>query len=342
MRSFDPCVLVVSGVLGSLLGLGCTPVDEDVARSEQAIFHGAIETGEPAVVAVHHPRPGATTIRLCTGAVIAPRVVLTAKHCVFDDVGADAWAPVDPSALTVAVGRDVTAEDGIDAEAGVTALDTTDGPYTRDDALSGNDVAILHLDSDLDVAPLPISRVAPSVGAAIRIAGFGLTESDELGVKHSATASISSVGDGVLESEGSAWTCTGDSGGPALDVASGAIVAVTSIGPRGCTTSTSFYTRVDAHFALIDAALGIAPSPPPPAPPPTPGVPPTPTPTPPVPPSAPGPDAGVPPSASPSGRKSDGCTIGSAPGADAQSVPSAIAILSMLGLVALSRRRRPS
>ncbi|MCC7534633.1 MAG: trypsin-like serine protease [Deltaproteobacteria bacterium] len=327
------------GVAAALALAACAPLDDDpIARHAQPIFHGTLETGEPGVVAVHHPRPGATSIRLCTGTVIGPRAVLTAKHCVHDDVGADAWAPVEPGALTVAVGYDITSEDGVAAEVGVVDLATTDGPYTRDDALSGNDIAVLVLDADVPAPARAWSRDAPVAGKDVLIAGFGLTQSDELGVKHAATATISSVAEGVFESEGASWTCTGDSGGPAIDVASGALVGVTSIGPRGCSTSTSYYTRVDRHAALIDRVLGTTPTPTPgPAPTPTPTPAPTPTPTP-----TPGPadpDGGGPPSPPSAVPEDDsgGCRI--APASGSRPSLASLAIAAALVLVA-SRRLR--
>ena len=225
----------------------------------ESIFHGTREPGEPWAVAVHYLRPGTTRIRLCSGSVIGAKVVLTAKHCVFDEVANDVWQRLDPSVFTVAVTDDVTPSGSVVSERGVIEVRTTPGDYTRANALGGDDIAVLLLDGDIGVPPKPISRTPPVLGDAVRILGFGFTETDALGLKYSATVTVSNLGTGVFETGGSAWTCSGDSGGPALHTARGELVGVTSYGPASCAVPDSFYTRVDRHTALIDAALGTAP-----------------------------------------------------------------------------------
>ena len=211
---------------------------------------------EPWVVAVHYQRPGTTKIRLCTGSVIGPSVVLTAKHCVFDEATDDVWTPLDASAFTVAVAHDITSPGGVQSELGVIQVVTTPGVYTRADALSGNDIAVLVTNGEIGVEAKAISRTPPAPGDEVFIAGFGFTESDVLGQKYSATATVDSVDPGIFESVGASWTCTGDSGGPALHVGRNELVGVTSFGPSSCNVSNSFYTRVDVHAAMIDQVLG--------------------------------------------------------------------------------------
>lgn len=231
---------------------------DSTAASRAAIYYGAPESARW-VVAVSYERPSRGTIRLCTGSVIAPDVVLTAKHCVYDDAGGGVWTALEAAQLTVTETDDFTA--GARATHGVIEIHTTPGAYTRAGAMAGGDLALLRLDGPFDVSPIAVARTTPPVGTSLMIAGFGFTETDELGVKHSAHAGVSAIGEGVFETEGSSWTCTGDSGGPALDEAAGGLVGVTSYGPSACDTSTSYYTRIDRHLGMIDAVLGVAPAP---------------------------------------------------------------------------------
>ena len=65
---------------------GCTGSAVVESRGE-AIVNGTAG-GDPAVVLVYNTRRGG----LCTGSLIGPRLVLTAKHCIQE---ADAAGPVD-------------------------------------------------------------------------------------------------------------------------------------------------------------------------------------------------------------------------------------------------------
>jgi secreted trypsin-like serine protease len=238
---------------------GCSapgaPESSEPAEHEQPIVNGQVELGAEWVVAVTYPRPSTGNLRLCSGSLIAPDVVLTAKHCVHDEVTAGTWQPVDRTTFTVWVGTDVSVDSTIAATTTVTEVHTTPDVYTRADALAGRDVAILMLTDPLPPAPVAISRNAPALGAEVFIAGFGDTLA-RLGQKHSGVATISQLDAGTFVTTGSTWTCVGDSGGPAFDAAQNGLIGVTSIGPAGCTVSDSIYTRIDLHLELIDGVLG--------------------------------------------------------------------------------------
>jgi hypothetical protein len=178
---------------------------------------------------------------------------------VHHDVGLEAWNPVAPADLTVTVGHDMTSAAGKVRELGVTEVVTTPGPYTHDDGLNGDDIALLKLDGDAGVVAKAVSVTAPAPGDTVLIAGFGFTEKDVLGQKFSGTATVNVLGLKTFETDGPAWTCTGDSGGPALHVTRDEVLGVTSVGPSGCKTPRSIYTRVDAHAELVAQALGLPP-----------------------------------------------------------------------------------
>ncbi len=212
---------------------------------------------------VVQPVPGTTRVRLCSGAVVAPRAVLTAKHCVYRPVaGSTTWAAVPPAELTVRTGTDFRAPTRTVAVADVR---TTDGPYHDDDGRVGGDIAVVTLAEPLDVAPKRIARAPAARGDVVRIVGFGYTQpgaadAADLGALHRGEATVQSVEANVFSTTGAQWTCTGDSGGPALHATRDELVGVVSIGPAGCRVSTSYYTRVDRYLALFDGLVDLPPA----------------------------------------------------------------------------------
>ena len=71
-------LLALPSALLATLALACDPPAPDVSQLDVPIVDGTFEEGEDAVVTVL-PFGG---VGLCTGTLIAPNVVLTAKHCV--------------------------------------------------------------------------------------------------------------------------------------------------------------------------------------------------------------------------------------------------------------------
>jgi hypothetical protein len=230
---------------------------EPLGSVTEPIISGARETGRREVVAV--VRDGEAG-GLCTGTVIGPFAVLTAKHCVFDE----AERPIPAALLFVLVADNVLEASGIERIVPVMEVRTTPGSRIDDDIENGNDIAVLLLRENIDVPPMAPSRRRPAEGEGAFLVGFGRTrpgrplESDA-GLKFSGAAEVGRVGARLMETIGSSWTCQGDSGGPAFSDAN-EVLAITSFGvDLACTTSNSFYTRVDVHLALIDDALAFVP-----------------------------------------------------------------------------------
>ena len=241
----------------SLLTVGCSPfVDDDATtQGKHAIYHGDRESGEEWVVAVHYTSPDTGNLRLCTGSLIAPNAVLTAKHCIFHQNPDESWVELDLQELTVSVTDDMTSPDGPKQALGVASVWTTPEIYSRQDALDGKDIAVLELDGNVEgVTPVDYAREAPAQDTDVDIIGFGLTQDDVLGQKHSASATVNEVNEFTFETGGTSWTCTGDSGGPAR-AADGTIVGVTSIGTSGCNDDVSYYVRVDRYATAIKVFL---------------------------------------------------------------------------------------
>ena len=193
------------------------------------ITMGTPDSGDPAVVAVM--QHGGV---FCSGTLIAPRVVLTAAHCI---AGADG----------VALGeRPVQSVRGI--------LDRRIHPQFDLPTLS-NDVGLLLLDQPVDApaAPLLGAMDASFVGRAIRLVGYGelVGGMPELAQKRQGAAVIGSVGaDTFSFAPSPSQTCAGDSGGPAFLTVDGTefLAGVTSHGDARC--------AVLATDARVDRAAG--------------------------------------------------------------------------------------
>ena len=224
--------------LAALLVLaGCSV---DTASTQQAIVGGAPAPTDVAVVALLRRsvrcEPDATPVE-CTGTLVAPRVVVTAAHCVGD-------APTN--ALEVFIGDSVTGPGRRIAVVGG-RIDPTWDPATH-----ANDIAALILAEDAPVAPL--ARAAPT-GADVRLVGYGITTGTgtDVGERRAGTAHVMALSADELRLEpGPAMSCKGDSGGPVLQA--GALVAVTSYGDPAC-TQFGVAMRVDAHAAFLQSVI---------------------------------------------------------------------------------------
>ncbi len=222
--------------------VGCSPsAVEPTAESAQPIVGGAVDRTTTSVVSVH--REGAT--ELCTGVVVAPRVVLTAGHCV--------WAP---GRYTVGFGDDGRAPEA-QIEVTRVALYPT-ATSTESDLAGGIDLAALELASDAAVPPMPV-RSAPLpgelLGARVDVIGVGRSglSSPTSSPRARVSTTVSRVCSRLLRlGDGTANACDGDSGGAVLY--GGELAALVSFGLGGCNTPSS-HTRLDAHRPWLERVL---------------------------------------------------------------------------------------
>lgn len=218
------------------------------------IVHGVPDRGrDPAVVAIRVGSDG-----LCSGALISPRLVLTARHCVSRTAQAIAcpastpqvFAPFSPSSLEILVGEDVVSARRV--ASGLSIITT--GGVTLCDA----DIAVIVLDTAVtSVRPLPLRARGPASGDYLRAVGFGRpNDNDPAGVKrlreHVRVLSVSTAEFTVGEA-----TCSGDSGGPAIDEDTSEVVGVVSRGGPTCEGKNvhNIYTRVDTYQWLMEEAF---------------------------------------------------------------------------------------
>jgi S1-C subfamily serine protease len=215
-------------------------------------------------------------VTLCSGAVVAPNLILTARHCVSRAVTAtpscDARGrshngdhladDADPGSIAVYVGNHVRPDQDIPRAHAVKTLH----PSGR--VLCDADVAFLVLDRPLtDVTILPIRLHAPvEQGDLVVPVGFGGGRANVVGLRVArdlstvlATGPTANAQTGAVlgprEFEVDSATCRGDSGGPAIDMRTGEIVGVVSRGGSCSASGNHVYTRVDAYANLAAAAF---------------------------------------------------------------------------------------
>lgn len=234
---------------------GDAGADASIAEADEVeIIRGVPDRSrDPAVVAISIGSDG-----LCTGTLISPRLVLTARHCVSRTVemvdcpthAVQILGDRSPRSLGVWLGDDIASAHQV---AHAVELVTPGGV-----TLCDSDIAILVLDVPVKVVkPLPVRAHGVARGDRVRAVGFG-KDSDRggAGVKlvreHVRVLEVGAAEFAVGEA-----TCQGDSGGPAIDEQTGEVAGVVSRGGPACDGPDvhNIYTRVDTFSWLVDEAF---------------------------------------------------------------------------------------
>ncbi len=261
------------GLIGSLLAAlasGCAAHAPPRSVSD-------LEDRESGVVAVATSHDeNSPSVTLCSGALVAPNLILTARHCVskatttMPSCDADGHThngphfaeDADPSAISIYVGSKVRMDTDQPRAHAIQVLH----PAGR--VLCDADVAYVVLDRPLEgVRSLPVRLSSPvETGDYVLPVGFGGGLANLIGEKHSRDRSrILAVGPtsnaatgavlGPREFEVAIATCRGDSGGPAIDVRTGEVVGVISRGGSCTASGNHVYTRVDSYKRLATVAF---------------------------------------------------------------------------------------
>jgi hypothetical protein len=249
----------------SLLQLACTAGDPSapVASDESAIIGGTnVTAGQfPSVVAI---RPTLNT--LCTGALIAPDLVLTAAHCVSAMVLGLSNQDQVASGMTVVLDT----QNALVGGRSIRVLKAT--PMPEFTAPGQPDLGVIRLAekvTDRAFIPVNLDGGKAPVGTTLTIVGYGLSNaSNNSSAGIEKTIDKPSISCGVFGVSDDTFTCVdqtgggiceGDSGGPAFAMIDGVLkqVSVNSVGAQGCTIASALM-RTSAGKAFLLANAGDA------------------------------------------------------------------------------------
>jgi len=245
------------------------PEESPAQTSDDEIINGATNKGDPAVIAIYGQVDGQEGGALCTSTLIAPRVLLTAAHCVADQMFKG------PAKFSAILGTDL--RDKANTKVVKVKEVRWDKEFNDKALASGHDIAVAILETPItDIAPIPFNTkplTKASNGQPLRITGYGLANGNEqigiggggdkssAGIKRVAKTKQISVTDVTVEIGskspigwiwGEANICSGDSGGPVLAKVDGVetIIGVNSYGMIGCIGS-AHSTRVDVYADFV-------------------------------------------------------------------------------------------
>lgn len=267
-----------------VVGCNAAPaLGERQASSKSSIINGSASGKEQDAVVLLTMASGG----LCTATLVAPNLILTARHCVSDlEEGGILCRPDGTSEIGGDILRDIPAGD-LSVYLGQRAVDDwrnerpaaargkrviTNGARN----ICGGDAALVLLDRDLRA---PIARIRTASGAqegeTLTGVGWGLTEAGTIPTQRMTRSGVrvTDVGpvDDLTASEFMTGesACSGDSGGPMLS-AKGAVVGVVSRGGGGdgpednaagaCMGSGSreIFVQLEQQKALLDQAFALA------------------------------------------------------------------------------------
>ncbi len=241
---------LVFTLAGCPAGADVTPAIVDYDPSLAAIVGGRPAPELGALVQVVGPRG------VCSGTVVSPCVVVTAKHCVQAPGAADADA-VGELFVIEEPETSQESESTIRRQLRVRSVLTPPGAYTteplRFSGIVGGDVAALVLADNAESTPVSLAgSFSPEwLGQVVIAAGYGFVPEGLAGERRAARRRLLRRLSSVAFTESA--ICEGDSGGP-LFSPEGALFAVASFGQTFCGEGLSGYTLIAPFRELIERA----------------------------------------------------------------------------------------
>lgn len=217
--------------------------DPVLSSTTQSIYGGTAITGEPQVYGLRM-KYGGTQEAGCTATLIGARTLLTAAHCAED--AAEIYAINGQELYTNSLADYIkVSEWRIHAGWGGQPGENAD------------DLALLLLSKTVTVTPKQWNMSAANVGVgkAVRMIGYGQTETGSYGVKKETAQTIDGVTTHLVhfDQQNGHGVCQGDSGGPVFSKGTDGverIIGVASFVSGGCDYAGA-HTRVDAYAAWI-------------------------------------------------------------------------------------------
>lgn len=192
----------------------------------------------------------------CSGALVAPRWVVTAGHC-FHDINDKRISGPPPYTMTVTIGKLKDSDPGGHT---VQVVDVRQSPV--------NDLAVVRLSEAVNgIVPLQLAQTPPAVGQQLQFAGWGSLSATVLGPSDHLKRgqfTVSGIGSVTLEAQPVGvrtvenGPCPEDSGAPffvSTDDRTGQLIAIVNTGPPCPQPGAETIARVDVVFDWIQQQI---------------------------------------------------------------------------------------